>query len=143
MSYICSGNGKEYTGKPWMTLTMDRWDDLNGPVTFSSYLEYRYNLNKLPKQHFDLIENKEDFNHIRPIVVQPQVEPRFEFLTETEINLMTNEQYEQYKLDYEEECLLNQIRSDIHQEGIDNDAYTQFIEEDYHSEEDSTSVDDY
>ena len=45
---------------------------------------------------------------------------------------MTNEQYEQYKLDYEEECLLNQIRSDIHQEGIDNDAYTQFIEEDYH-----------
>ena len=38
MSYICSGNGETYEGEPWMTLNYERWDNIRGPVTFSSYL---------------------------------------------------------------------------------------------------------
>lgn len=142
MSYVCSGNGETYEGKPWMTLNYERWDNIRGPVTFSSYLEYKNSLDKIPKRHFELIVNKEDFNHIRPVIKQPQVE-KFIFLTETEMNLLTNEQYKQYIQDYEEESMFNQTRTDIYQEGLLNDEYVKHIEENCNSDEDSSSIDDY
>ena len=88
-SYICCGSGEPCQGKPWITLHCDRWDDVTGPVTFSSYLHYRNNLDKIPQDHFHLIQNKEDFNEIRPVIHQP-VSNEFIFLTETEINDLTN-----------------------------------------------------
>ena len=121
MTYICSGNGKTYEGKPWMTLNMNRWDNIPGPVKLSSYLTYKQSLDKIPKKHFNLIENKEDFNHITPHSKLP-IQDDFIVLTETEINQLTNEQYAQYKIDYEVESLLEEEL---------NSEDDLFIEDDY------------
>lgn len=142
MSYICSGNGESYEGKPWMTLNIDRWDNLKGPVTFSSYLEYKRNLDKIPKKHMNLVENKEDFNYIAPIVNQTK-EDSFVFLTETEINELSNEEYNNYKINYEENCMLNNTKHLIHEENIRNDNYIRMIEETIDTDEESLDVDDY
>ena len=142
MSYICSGNGETYEGKPWMTLNMNRWDDLKGNVTFSSYLEYRRNLDKIPKRHMDIVVNKEDFNYIAPVVIQPK-EDTFTFLTETELNELSNEQYKNYKIEYEENSMLNNTKHLIHEENIQNDNYTRMLEETVDTEEESLTGDDY
>ena len=141
-SYICCGSGEPCQGKPWITLRCDRWDDVTGPVTFSSYLHYRNNLDKIPRDHFHLIQNKEDFNEIRPVIHQP-VSNEFIFLTETEINDLTNEQYSQYKLDYEEACFLNETKSRVYEEGLHNDEYTRSIEEAEDTDELDLYSDDY
>lgn len=139
--YTCSGSGALCEGKPWISLNLNRWDDVKGPVTFSSYLEYRGNLNKLPKQHFDLIINKEDFNEPRPVIHRPQVET-FNFLTETEMDALTNEEYRQYTQDLNDYFIMNPIRSEIYLEQMSNDSYARNLEESYSTDED-VDFDDY
>lgn len=139
--YICSGNGKPYEGKPWITIKCDRWDEINGPVKFSSYLEYKYNLDKLPKTHFHLIHNIEDFSEPRPVLHQPYQE-LFQFLTETEINSLTDEEYCNYKDNLEYYFMMNPIRSQIYEESMNNDNYSRSIEDSYSSDDDSYLSDD-
>ena len=139
--YCCSGCSQYFEGKPWISISMKRWDECSGPVTFSSYLEYKKHLNKLPKKHFDLIINKEDFNEPRP-VIEEKKEADFPFLTETEINDLSYDQYRQYKIDLHDYFLMNPIKLQIYDELINNDAYTRSIEEEYTSEEDDI-MDDY
>ena len=140
-NYTCSGNGETFQGKPWISLNIKRWDDLDGPVTFSSYLEYKGNLDKLPRRHFNLVLNKEDFNEPRPIIHKPKQET-FNFLTETEIKDMTNDEYNNYKQELSDFSMMNPIRSEIYFEQMANDNYTREIEEDYPSEDEFTE-DDY
>ncbi len=128
MSYTCSGNGKQYEGKPWMTLTMDRWDGIPGKVTFSSYLEYRKSKDKIPERHFQLVENKEDFNYLLPRVRVKQDNKTFQFLTETEINRLTNEEYRQYKLNMDDYYLLNPARAEIEESNLRDDEYVRELE---------------
>lgn len=97
MTYICSYTGKECEGEPWMTLSISRWDNLSGPVTFSSYLSYIYSMDKIPKYHHELVENKEDFNYLFPIIHKQGESNGYTILTETEINELSNEQYQRYK----------------------------------------------
>ena len=115
--YICCGTNTQWEGKPWITIDMKRWDGIPGPIVFSSYLEYKLNLMKLPKQHFDLVLNKEDFQHIRPIL-HTRNEDDFPYLTETEINRLSDEQYRQYKEDLSETYLLNPERASVYENGI-------------------------
>ena len=142
-TYICAGSGKMCEGKPWITIQSERWDNVQGPVTFSSYLDYRHNLDKIPANHFHLIVNKEDFNEPRPQVYNSSTEPNFTFLTETEINQLSDEQYQQYKLDYEEASMFQGTRTQVHEEGLINDIYTKYIENEFDTSEDSSSIDDY
>lgn len=130
MSYTCSGNGKQYEGKPWLTLTMDRWDGIPGEVTFSSYLEYRKCKDKIPESHFQLVKNKEDFNYLFPRVRVKPANETFNFLTETEINRLTNEQYRQYKLRMDDYYLLNPNRAEIEESNLRDDEYVRELETD-------------
>ena len=139
--YTCSGSGAICEGKPWISIKSNRWDELDGPVTFSSYLEYKNNLDKIPRKHFDLIINKEDFNEPRPIIHRPQVET-FNFLTETEMDALTNEEYRQYTQDLSDYFMMNPIRSEIYLEQINNDSYARNLEEHYSTDED-VELDDY
>lgn len=141
MSYTCSGNGKQYEGKPWMTLSMDRWDGIPGKVTFSSYLEYKKCEDKIPESHFQLVENKEDFNYLVPKVKIKQDSETFIFLTETEINKLTDEEYRQYKLQMQEYYLLNPGRSEIEETSLKDDAYERELEADISSTDED--YDDY
>lgn len=97
MTYICSYTGKECEGEPWMTLSILRWDNLPGPVTFSSYLSYIYSMHKIPKYHYEFVENKEDFNYLFPIIDKQDQSKVYPMLTETEINELSDEQYQRYK----------------------------------------------
>lgn len=97
MTYICSYTGKECEGEPWMTLSISRWDNLPGPVTFSSYLSYIYSMDKIPKYHHEFVENKEDFDYLFPIIHKQDESNGYPMLTETEINELSNEQYQRYK----------------------------------------------
>lgn len=139
--YTCLGTNKEYMGKPWISLNLKRWDGLSGPVTFSSYLEYKRSLNQLPKKHYDLILNKEDFNEPRPVVYKPP-EIEFNFLTETELDSLTYEQYRQYQHELSDHFMMNPLRSEIYLEQMENDRYTQSLEHEYSSEDDIVT-DDY
>ena len=139
--YYCSGNGKSYEGKPWIKINYQRWDGYNGPVCFSSYLEYKYNLDKIPKQHFHLIMNKEDFNQPYPVINKPRQES-FRFLTETELDSLTYEQYRQYQHELSDHFMMNPLRSEIYLEQMENDRYTQSLEYEYSSEDDIIT-DDY
>ena len=141
MSYTCSGNGKQYEGKPWMTLSMDRWDGIPGEVTFSSYLEYRKCKDKIPESHFHLVENKEDFNYLIPKVKVKPANETFNFLTETEINRLTDEEYRQYKLQMQEHYLLNPSRVGIEETNLKDDEYIKELEADISSTDEE--CDDY
>ena len=141
MSYTCSGNGKQYEGKPWMSLTMDRWDGISGKVTFSSYLEYKKCLDKIPESHFQLVENKEDFNYLLPRVKVKPANETFNFLTETEINRLTDEEYKQYKLNMGDHYLLNPARVEIEETNLEDDAYERELEADISSTDEG--YDDY
>jgi hypothetical protein len=143
MTYICLGSGEEHEGKPWITLTMDRWDDIKGPATFSSYLEYRKCIDRIPRSHFHLIQNKEDFDYIAPCVNTTPPKQDFVFLTETEINQLSQEEYRNYKLNYEENCFLNETKAKIHEESLLEDARSRYLEEYENSENESLEEDDY
>lgn len=136
-SYICAGSQTKFEGKPWITIDMPRWDQIPGPVTFSSYLTYRHNLDKLPHKHFELVVNKEDFNHIRPVISTPR-KTEFRILTEGEIDLLTQSEYSQYKLDYEEQSCFNGIQDYVYESTLQNEEYIEQT-----SDETDSGIDDY
>ena len=71
--------------KPWITIQFPE-----NTFKACSYLCYNHCRKfVLPKDHFDLIVNKEDFNHPRPITHKPDNSYEFKFLTETEINQLS------------------------------------------------------
>ena len=67
---------------------------------------------------FDLIVNKEDFNHPRPITHKPDNSYEFKFLTETEINQLSNEEYRKYKEDFQEHHLLQPNQWEIYNDDL-------------------------
>ena len=68
----------------------------------------------------------------------------FTILTETEINQLTNDEYKNYKLDLEEENLLNPIKSQVYHEGLENDKKQRELEDEfYNSFSDDETIDDY
>jgi len=129
--YTCYQCQLTKDGKPWITINFP--DNL---FHACSYLCYKAASESLPKKHFDLIVNKEDFNEPRPVTVKPRSTPSFKFLTETEIYTLTNEQYRDYKDGIDEQFLLNPVQAEVYHENMRNDAYVRRLEEtDYDSDE--------
>ena len=54
-------------------------------------------MHKIPKYHYELVENKEDFNYLFPIIDKQDQSKVYPMLTETEINELSDEQYQRYK----------------------------------------------
>jgi len=74
---------------------------------------------------------------------KPKYEP-FNFLTETEINDLNNDEYTKYTDNLNEELLLNPLRSKVYYEQLENDAYERVVEEaDEEGSSDDMCVDDY
>ena len=74
---------------------------------------------------------------------KPKYEP-FNFLTETEINGLNNDEYTKYTDNLNEELLLNPLRSKVYYEQLENDAYERVVEEaDEEGSSDDMCVDDY
>ena len=123
MNYTCNECLKTKEGKAWISI-----QDKENVIRNCSYLCYKRHLVHIPKKHFHLILNLEDFNEPRPVFIKP-TKQEFQFLTETEINELSNEQYHNYKDDLDEQFLLNPIQSEVYHTGLLNDKHVRELEE--------------
>ena len=138
-TYTCNSCNCIKGGKPWISVNFP-----NKTYYSCSYLCNRKMEDVLPKNYYPLIINKEDFNEPMPVMrSKPKYEP-FNFLTETEINDLNNDEYTKYTDNLNEELLLNPLRSKVYYEQLENDAYERVVEEaDEEGSSDDMCVDDY
>ena len=133
ISYIC----KECTTnfhKGWATVKHNEES-----YTFCCYSCYQANPLILPTT--SVFKATEDEHVIVPVL---DYQDTFKFLSEEELKDLTNEQYQEYELNVDEQFLLNPIRSQVHYDSISNDKRVAEIEaEFYDSSSDSGSHDDY
>ena len=138
MNYICNECLETKEGQAWISI-----QDKDQIIRTCSYLCYKRHLDHIPKKHLHLILNIEDFNHDpRPVHAEP-TNQTFRFLTETEINELSNEQYHNYKDDIDEQFLLNPIQSEVYHAGLLNDKHVQELEDEDESLSEGEHVDDY
>ena len=137
-TYTCGSCQCVKEGKPWITI--------NFPGNLYHACSYSCNRkmdNVLPKGYYDLIVNKEDFNEPMPVIrTKPKYEP-FNFLTDTEINNMSSEEYSKYKENIDEQFLLNPIRSKVYYEQLENEEHERIIENESSDSSEEVGYDDY
>jgi len=136
-TYTCNSCNSIKEGKPWLSVNFPR-----KTYHTCSYLCNIKMRDVLPRNYYNLIINKEDFNEPRPFHHNPTYEP-FVFLTETEINSLNNDEYTTYTTNLDEELLLNPLRSTVYYEQLENDAYEKAIELDDGSSSEDNHEDDY
>ena len=137
-TYICNKCNSKYEGKPWITIQFPE-----NTFKACSYLCYNHCRKfVLPKDHFDLIVNKEDFNHPRPITHKPDNSYDFKFLTETEINQLSNDDYRRYKEEFQDHHLLQPNQWEIYNDNLTDQARLRDLELDEYSD-DEIFNDDY
>jgi len=138
MNYKCNTCLKESEGKAWISIQTPEQI-----VYACSYLCYKRNLDHIPKRHFHLILNPEDFNEPRPVFKTP-TEETFNYLTEADINELSNEQYSNYKDELDEQFLLNPVKSEVYYAGLKDDKHTEELEGDCnYNSSDEEPHDDY
>ena len=138
MNYTCNGCHDTKEGKAWMSI-----QDKESVIHCCSYLCYKGHLEHIPKKHLHLILNPEDFNEPRPTFTQPTKET-FNFLTETEINELSNEQYHNYTDELDEQFLLNPVKSEVYHSGLKDDKHTEELENHFNmSSSEEEGYDDY
>ena len=127
MSYTCNGCREKREGKAWISIQSP-----TNIIYACSYLCYKGHLDHIPKKHFHLILNPEDFNEPRPVFLKPK-KKTFNFLTETEINELTNEEYRNYKDDLDEQFLLNPVKSEVYHKGLEDDKHVKELEDEFNT----------
>jgi len=136
MSYTCNGCCKSYEGKAWISIQAP------AEIIYAcSYLCYKGYLDHIPKRHFHLILNPEDFNEPRPVFLKPK-KKTFNFLTETEINELTNEEYHTYKDDLDEQFIFNPVRSEVYHKGLEDDKHAKELEDEFNTDLSDEEVND-
>ena len=133
--YVCSKCSSECDGKPWITITFP-----NQTFKACSYLCYNYcRENSLPRNHYELIKNKEDFSHPRPYSYKNDKLQEFTILTETEINQLSDEQYSQYKDDMNNYYMFSPYHMN---QTLTNDESNELDDNDYSDKDSDTCMDD-
>jgi hypothetical protein len=126
----CSDSFKE----GWATILKD-----NQLYTYCCYSCYQSNPIIVPT------ESK--FKSSNEKVVLPTIidtDGSFEFLSETEINQLTNDEYKSYKEEIDNQFLLNPTGKDVHYSTLENDRREKEMEDEfYNSLSDEDSYDDY
>jgi len=139
MNYTCNECNKTNDDKAWISIQVK--DKI---IRTCSYLCYKKHLDHIPRKHLHLILNPEDFNEPRPVFIH-STEPVFQFLTDTEINELSNEQYHNYKDDLDEQFLLRPIQSEVYHSDLLNDKHVSELEDEADNEllSDEELGDDY
>jgi len=125
---------KSITGKPWNHLTniLDRDEEMNAIYTdkyicdYLCYCRLSEN-NKLPKNLWQHIVNKEDYKDLISPVITKNYE--FQYLTHREIQNMNEDEREQYYNERDEQIVLNPEYLEIQKELEMEDKRTEEIEE--------------
>jgi len=66
----------------------------------------------------------------------------FQFLTETEINELTNEEYRNYTDDLDEQFILNPVKSEVYHKGLQDDKHVKELEDEYNDHSSDEGVND-
>ena len=133
-TYICSDCSDSFK-KGWATIKRD--DEIH---TFCCFVCYQSNPIIVPtKAVFTLTDEPVlvPMKHIRQ-------KETFKFLTDIEINELTDEEYNEYTNGVDEQFILNPIQSEVYHTGIQNDRHAQLLEDEFNDDSsDEGSHDDY
>ena len=140
MNYKCYTCKKETKG--WVKVSQYSCSEFN---TYCSYDCYKMNPVIVPQGpvYKSLKENS-----AYPLIIPSiniEKENKFIFLSEEELNQLTNEEYYSYEVNLEEHCLLNSVKSDIYYTGIQYDKHEKYLEKYFNESQsmDDLKVDDY
>lgn len=137
-TYTCRSCNCIKEGKPWISVDFPK-----GVYHSCSYSCNRKMDDILPKGYYPLIINKEDFSEPMPVIrTKPKYQP-FNFLTDTEINNLSNEEYTKYEENLDTEFLLNPTRSKVYYEQLENNDYERMIENESSDSSEDVVCDDY
>ena len=75
---------------------------------------------------------------------QVKQEESFQFLTDTEIKELTDEEYNEYTIGVDEQFLLSSVQSEVYHTGVQNDRHVKDLEDEFNdSYSDEEPYDDY
>tara|TARA_Y100000389_G_C17290038_1_gene427553 strand:- start:329 stop:739 length:411 start_codon:yes stop_codon:yes gene_type:complete len=133
ITYTCEQCSNKFK-KGWVTILKD--DEYH---TYCCYRCYQDNPILVPTKSIRKSTGRED-------VIIPFIKPKkkeFEFLTEFEIDQLSDNEFKNYSINLEEKNLLNPYKTNIYYENLKNDNYIKQLENEnleYSSEND---IDDY
>jgi len=126
----CSDSFKE----GWATILKD-----NQLYTYCCYSCYQSNPIIVPTESKFKSSNEKV---VLPTILD--IDDSFEFLSETEINQLTNDEYKSYKEQVDNQFLLNPTGKDVHYSILEDDRHEKELEDDfYNSLSEDDSYDDY
>tara|TARA_Y100000768_G_scaffold178359_2_gene133518 strand:- start:2963 stop:3373 length:411 start_codon:yes stop_codon:yes gene_type:complete len=126
----CSDSFKE----GWATILKD-----NQLYTYCCYSCYQSNPIIVPTESKFKSSNEKV---VLPTIIDTNYS--FEFLTETEINQLTNDEYKSYKEQIDNQFLLNPVDKDVHYSILEDDRLEKELEDEfYNSLSDDDAYDDY
>lgn len=132
--------------EPWLLLKNDniRTDsegrNIGDKINLCSFMCSNKCSKYLPKNYSHLVLNKEDFCYLRPITKLPK--QKFNYLSFSEIQELTDKQREQYYKDKDSKLELDPLMLELYKEFEDEDRNTYYIEN-IESSSDNESYDDY
>ena len=126
MSHQCCIQCSKTSDKAWMTILNE------GETThLCSYLCYRRGRDKYPKKLWPLIQNKEDFDDIRPIQMLQLKTKSFQFLNYDELLQLPDEEVGDYYDNLDDHMTLNPMVSEIHHEQEQEDRRVRELEDEW------------
>ena len=133
----CIHCNKLIQDKPWLHLSEKDNSEIDKYICGYSCFKRSKESNILPKNY--TIVNKEDYEGlICPVIRKKQ--KIFEYLTLNEIRELTDIEREKYYLEADNQIYINPILYEIHNEIINEDKYSDMIENNI---SDSELIDDY
>jgi len=133
-TYICADCSDSFS-KGWATIK-----DNEETHTFCCYGCYQSNPILVPtKSAFTSTDE--------PVLIpmkQVKQEESFQFLTDTEIKELTDEEYNEYTVGVDEQFLLSSVQSEVYHTGVQNDRHVKELEDEFNdSYSEEEPYDDY
>jgi hypothetical protein len=119
----------------WMTI------NTGGDIThLCSYICYRSGRDKYPKGLWDLVQNKEDFDDIRPVSHGHRKKPSFQYMNHEGLLQLSEEEVTRYYDTLDNQVTLNPNISEVYDEQEKEDRWVRELEEEW---ETGSGKDDY
>jgi len=125
---ICNDTCDKYDGKEWITLKNDNYFGRYHPtIHYCSYLCYQRTKHHLPKNHWEHVLNKTDFDDLRPTLISYK-EKSFEYITYTEYIRLTDKEKEDYDSEKEINQSMDREKCMFYNDIYEEDKRTSMIE---------------
>ena len=110
------------------------------PVHLCKYLCYRDYETQLPSGWWSELINREDFNHIRPVQLNPK--QTFRLLSHDELLQLSETEQDEYYESLHSTIDLNPMLTEVYEQQESEDRRTQMLEEDWETGSQSSYCED-